>query len=150
MSRRRARRGAGPYGQKWLFALGAIALGIILFVRVQDQSPNRFAVLDLSEHPPGSATPYVPEARRFPAFYLVHTEQEQVYAIVRLAPGSGCLVVWDEEARLFQDPCDGHRYDWDGLPLGHDSEALQHLAIERSDIDMVLIDLGHRLPNPNA
>lgn len=149
-SRRRGRSQAGLGGRKWIFALGAVLFGAILFMRVEDTSPQRIAVLSLDEHPPGSATPYVPEAARFPAFYLVHTEEDQVYAIARLAPASGCLVLWNEDNRQFEDPCDGRRYDWAGVPVDHDGEALNHLPLERSDIDMVMIDLGRKLPNPHT
>jgi Rieske Fe-S protein len=132
-----------------LYALGAIVFGVILFLRVEDTSPQRFALLDLSEHPPGSATPYVPEAGRFPAFYLVRTEDDEVFAIVRLAPESGCLVEWNEDEGRFQDPCDGRLYDRRGVPVGGQGRALYHLAYERSEIDMVMIDLGRRVPNPH-
>lgn len=144
----RARSKTGLGGRKWVFALGAVLFGVILFWRVEDTSPQRFALLALDEHPPGSATPYVPEAGRFPAFYLVRTEADDVYAIVRLAPASNCLVAWDEDEAGFVDPCNGRRYDAAGIPIGHGGAALYHLPIERSEIDMVMIDLGRRVPNP--
>lgn len=149
MSKGRRRASPNSRGrQRLFFAVGALIFGLLLFSRVQDESPERYAVLDLAEHPPGTATPYVPHNRRFPAFYLMHTREGQVYAISRLAPQSGCLVVWDESLELFEDPCDDERYDWTGSPAGQKGEGLEHLPLERSEIDRVIIDLSTRLPNP--
>lgn len=128
----------------------ALFFGFLLFLRVEDRSPDRYVILDLADHPPGTATPYVPRRAHFPAFYLVHSPEGEVYAIVRLAPRSKCLVVWDDAEAAFVDPCDGARYGWDGTPLQHDGPSLQRLALERSEIGRVLVDLGKRLPGPTV
>lgn len=139
----------GQFGNRLFYAALALLLGIVLFIRLPDETPQRYPVLDLAEHPLGSATPYVPHARRFPAFYVVRTKEDQVFALVRLAPASGCLVVWNEELEAFEDPCTKQTYGWDGTALGDEEiPGLLHLPVERSEIDMIRIDLGTRLPNP--
>ena len=134
---------AGSRGRKWWRLKHCFRRDSLL--RAEDTSPQ---LLLRFERAPPEAQIYVPEAR-FPAFYLVRTEDDEVFAIVRLAPESGCLVEWNEDEGRFQDPCDGRLYDRRGVPVGGQGRALYHLAYERSEIDMVMIDLGRRVPNPH-
>lgn len=136
-----------PTRRRWWLAALAIAFAVLLFFRVTDESVDRYVILDILDHPPGTATPYVPKKRRYPPFYLVHTEEHELYAIVRLAPESNCLVVWDEDMELFVDPCDDSRYGWDGVHTLDQTITLSHLFIEDTDEEHVFIDMGRRF-NP--
>lgn len=138
----RRRAGRFLYGRPQVLALIAVAFGILLLIRVKDESPERYTVLDLAEHPPGTATPYVPKKSHFPPFYLVHTPDGAVYAIVRRDPHSNCHVLWNEDENHFEDPCEGNLYDWVGAPLSREGAGLARLHIERSEADRVLIDMG--------
>lgn len=142
--RNRQKPGSSVRGRKSVFAILALLFGVLLFVRTRDQSTERYVVLDLAEHPPGTATPYVPKRSHFPAFYLVHTTAGEVYAVVRLDPNSRCLVVWDETEQNFLDPCDGAGYNESGFALAAGAENLDRLYLERTDANRVFIDMGVR------
>lgn len=146
---KRQKPGSPVRGRPITWAILAVIFGVILFVRVQDESPDRYVVLDLNEHPPGTATPYVPKRRHFPAFYLVHTPEAEVHVVVRLAPKSRCLVVWDETSQRFEDPCTGSHYDWFGAQLSGQGKSLDRLYSERTEVDRVFIDMGVRFPGPS-
>lgn len=68
-----------------------------------------------------------------------------MHALVRQDPRSRCHVVWDEALQLFEDPCEGHQYDWDGRPVDGYERGLDRLYTDVIvENDEIFIDMSVR------